>query len=165
MAKKIKTYLKFQRSNRDNVTFVAFVRKERGSWRGCHETDGCKKKIVLADIVLAETLLDGVLYSTHLVPMKERMGFVAISAEPVKFAARINTIVDDDKYVVEVKFGNKTIVFDPSSPLESHRSIDSVVKTLSKRIDIKNPEKVICDFKESAEIVSAYYRADHPEQK
>ena len=164
MAKRIKTSLKFQRSDRDKVTFVSYVRKERGSWKGCHENEGCKKKIVLADIELAKGLLENVLYDTILVPMKECMGFVAISAEPVKFVARINTIIDDDKYMVEVKFGHKTIVFDPTSPMDNRRSIDGIIKTLLKRIDIKNPEQVICDFKESAEIVMAYYKADHPEK-
>lgn len=163
MAKRIKTYLKFQRSERDKVSFVSYVRKENGSWKGCHESDDCKKKIVLADAGVAETLLENVLYNTTLVPMKECMGFVAISAEPVRFTAQIDTFIEDNKYAVEVRFGHKLIVYDPSSKQENRRSIDGIIQTLSRRIDIKEPERVICDFKESAETVLAYYKADHPE--
>lgn len=162
MAKRIKTYLKFQRSERDKVSFVSYVRKENGSWKGCHESDDCKKKIVLVDAGIAVTILDNVLYNTTLVPMKECMGFVAISAEPVKFQARIDTFIEDDKYAVEVRFGHKLIVYDPSSKQENRRSIDGIIQILSRRIDIKEPERVICDFKESAETVLAYYKADHP---
>ena len=110
MSKRIKTYLKFQRSERDKVAFVSYVRKENGSWKGCHESDGCKKKIVLADAGVAETLLENVLY-------------------------------------------NK---------LENRRSIDGIIQTLARRIDIKDQEQVIADFRESAEIVLAYWKADHP---
>jgi hypothetical protein len=162
MSKRIKTYLKFQRSERDKVAFVSYVRKENGSWKGCHESDGCKKKIVLADAGVAETLLENVLYNTKLVPMKECMGFVAISAEPVKFAATIETIIDDTRYAVEVKFGHKLITYEPDSKLENRRSIDGIIQTLARRIDIKDPEQVIADFRESAEIVLAYWKADHP---
>ena len=162
MAKKIKTYLKFRRSERNGTSFVSYVRKENGSWKGCHESDGYKKKIVLADAALAAILLENVLYNTTLIPMKESMGFVAINAEPVKFQARINTIIDDDRYAVEVKFGHKLIVYEPASPMENRRSIDGIIKTLSHRIDIKDPERVICDFKESALTVLAYYKSDHP---
>ena len=163
MAKRIKTYLKFQRSERDKVSFVSYVRKENGSWKGCHETDEHKKKIVLVDAKVAETLIENVLYNATLIPMHERDGFVAISAEPVRFTASVEMIIEDDKYVVEVKFGHKLIVYDPSSPMENRRSIDGIIQILSHRIDIKEPERVICDFKESAETVLAYYKADHPE--
>lgn len=161
MVKRIKTYLKFQRSERDKRYFVSYVRKENGSWKGCHESDACKKKIVLADAKVAQTLLENVLYSVTLVPMKECMGFVAISAVPVKFSATVETFIDDDRYAVDVKFGHKLITYDPSSPLENRRSIENIVETLRRRIDIKHPEQVIADFKESAETVLAYYKADH----
>ena len=162
MTKRIKTLLKFQKSDRDKMSFVAYVRKDKsGSWKGCRETDGNKKKIVLADKQVAETMMENVLYSTTLIPMKECMGFVAISAEPVRFTANINTIIDDDRYMVEVKFGNKTIVYDPSSSMENRRTIPGIIETLLHRIDIKHPDQVIEDFREAAEIVLAYYKADH----
>jgi len=162
MPKKIKTYLKFKRSERDMHAFVSYVRKENGSWKGCHESDECKKKVVLADNMLATTLLENVLYSAILVPMKECMGFVAISAQPVKFATTVETIIDDNRYAVEVKFGHKLLVYEPGSKHENRRSIDGIIQTLARRIDIKEPERVIHDFRESAETVLAYYRADHP---
>ncbi len=164
MSKKIKTYLKFQRSERDKTSFVAYVRKENGSWKGCHESDSCKKKIVLADSQVAQTLLENALYSTTLVPMKECMGFVAISAEPVRFTATVETFIDSERYEVEVRFGHKLITYDPSSSLENRRSISGIVRTLEHRIDIRRPEQVIADFREAAETVLAYYKADHPQQ-
>ncbi len=138
---------------------VAFVRKENGSWKGCHEHDTCKKKIVLADVGVAETLLENVLYNTVLVPMKERMGFVAISAEPVTFKANIGLAVNDGCYAVEVKFGHKKIVYDPASKMENRRSLEGVIQTLSRSVDIKDPDRVVEDFKEAAETVLAYYKA------
>lgn len=161
MSKRIKTYLKFQRSERDKVSLVAYVQKENGSWKGCHESDKCKKKVVLADSQIAQTLLENVLYNATLIPMKERMGFVAISAEPVKFPATIETFIDDDgRYAVDVRFGHKLITYEPDSKLENRRSISGIIETLERRIDIKHPEQVIADFKEAAEIVFAYYKAD-----
>ena len=164
MSKQIKTYLKFQRSDRNVNAFVSYVRKENGSWKGCRESDGCKKKVVLADNLLAATLLENVLYCAILVPMRECMGFVAISAEPVRFKARIESVISYERYAVYVKFGNKTITYDPESPLNMESSIDSIVATLRKRIDLRDTEHVVHDFKEAAETVLAYYRADSQNQ-
>ena len=163
MSKRIKTYLKFQRSERDKTSLVSYVRKEKGSWKGCHENEDYKKKIVLVDASTSLTMLENVLYDVTLVPMKQRDGFVAISAEPVRFPARIDTIIDDSRYAVEVRFGHKLIVYDPASPMDNRRSIDGIIQVLSRRIDIREPERVVSDFKEAAETVLAYYRADHPE--
>lgn len=164
MTKRIKTYLKFQRSERDNISLISYVRKDNGSWKGCHENDDCKKKIVLVDAELASTILENVLYSTVLVPMKERDGFVAINATPVKFSAQVESFIDDTRYAVEVKFGHKVIVYDPSSKLDNRRSIDGIAQTLMRRIDIKDPERVVMDFKDAAQTVLAYFKADHPER-
>ncbi len=164
MTKRIKTLLKFQKSEKDKVSLVSYVRKDKsGSWKGCRETDGNKKKVVLADKQIASTMLENVLYSVTLIPMKECMGFIAISAEPVKFAANINTIIDDNVYMVEVKFGNKTLVYDPTSNLENRRTISGIVNTILHRIDIKQPGQVSEDFREAAEIALAYYKSDYPE--
>ena len=161
MPKRIKTYLKFQRSERDKTTFVSYVRKENGSWKGCRENDEYKKKVVLADIGIAGTLVENVLYSAVLVPMKECMGFVAISAEPVKFTAKVEIVIEDERYAVDVRFGQKLITYEPASTMENRRSIDAIIQTLARRMDIRDAEQVIRDFKESAEIVLAYYKADN----
>ena len=87
MTKRIKTYLKFQRSECDKMTFVSYVRKDsKGSWKGCRESDGCKKKVVLADVAVSAILMENVLYDTVLIPMRERMGFIAINAKKISFS-------------------------------------------------------------------------------
>lgn len=62
---------------------------------------------------------------------------------------------------MEVKFGNKTIKYDPLDGVkDSVRTIDGVVEELSKRKDIKNLLLVIDDFCKSANIVLTAFQND-----
>ena len=80
MVKRIKTYLKFSKSE-VNGSPVGYVTKNKGSWKGCRDTDRCRKKIVLVDKILSKRILADTLYQVTLVPMIEHDGFVAVSAE------------------------------------------------------------------------------------
>lgn len=52
-------------------------------------------------------------------------------------------------YKVSVKFGNKTIFFDPlDGKSDSSRTLQGALKALEVREDIANKELVITDFKE-----------------
>ncbi|MCI6119449.1 MAG: hypothetical protein MR717_09250 [Prevotella sp.] len=142
--------IKFEK-HRDFGTLVGFTTRKNGSWMGCYSSDACKKKVVLPDKELSPALVEHVLYRTTLIPMKSKDGFVAINATPVKFNARIETISEKDgSWRIEVKFGHKRLVYDPSAKNNRHRSdIDVFTRTLSERVDIASLPMVIDDFMEA----------------
>lgn len=92
----------------------------------------------------------------------EKAGYIVVAAEPHAFDAKItSTVVKNAVYLVEVKFGNKTIKYDPLDGVkDSVRTIDGVVEELSKRKDIKNLLLVIDDFCKSANIVLTAFQND-----
>ncbi|MFS2368539.1 hypothetical protein AAH158_10905, partial [Parabacteroides merdae] len=82
--------------------------------------------------------------------MKNKKGYVVKSASPVLFEAEIDQcIIPKAVYKVSVKFGNKTIFFDPlDGKSDSSRTLQGALKALEVREDIANKELVITDFKE-----------------
>jgi hypothetical protein len=98
-----------------------------------------------------------------MIPMKQsEKGYIVVVANPHAFEAKVSTlIVKDATYRVEVKFGNKTIVYDPvEGRKDSMNSIDGVIKVLEHRKDIQNITQVIDDFYAAANIVSTTYLND-----
>ena len=146
---RIKTCIKFKRSKL-NQSLIGFVTKCQASWRGCRENDDVQKKIVIADYQISQSMLPEVLYRVTLVPMKTENGFIAIQADVVKFSAFVSIVKKYGHYMVIVKFGNKTIFFDPKGKNKKQNDYGKVLGTLSNRVDIKDPEIVISDFAQAA---------------
>lgn len=152
----IKTNLKFKKA--DNGQFYGFVTRVGASMKGCNENDQCKKSIVFADKKLTG-IIPNALYRTTLIPMNdEKHGFIAINADIIKFKARVEALVTENEFKVEVKFGNKVITYDPSSKSKMYSSISRIAEILSHRVDIMYPGETVNDFLEAANIVLAYYK-------
>lgn len=135
------TKLKFYTSQETGklVSFVSVTKAKR--LKGVREDSDCKKKIVVLSSDLTDSLKPNVLYNVILTEMKNKKGYVVKSASPVLFEAEIDQcIIPKAVYKVSVKFGNKTIFFDPlDGKSDSSRTV---------REDIANKELVITDFKE-----------------
>ena len=161
---KIKTKLKFIKSDRTEswVGFVS-INTKTGYIKGVREDAKGPKKVCIVTHELEPIIEPNVLYDVQMVPMKnEKAGYIVVAAEPHAFDAKItSTVVKNAVYLVEVKFGNKTIKYDPLDGVkDSVRTIDGVVEELSKRKDIKNLLLVIDDFCKSANIVLTAFQND-----
>lgn len=161
---KIKTKLKFSKSDRTGswVGFVS-VNTKNGYIKGVREDAEEPKKVCIASHELAPLIEANVLYDCQLIPMKDKKaGYIVVAAEPHAFEAKINTtVIKNAVYMVEVKFGNKTIKFDPmDGRKDSVRSISGVLNVLKYRKDIKNLLQVLEDFENAANIVLTQYKND-----
>ena len=161
---KIKTKLKFVKSDRTGswVGFVS-INTKNGCVKGVREDAKEPKKVCVVTHELADIIEPNVLYDVELVQMKKaNAGYIVVKAEPHAFEARISsTVVKNAVYTVEVKFGNKTIIFDPlDGRKESVRTIDGVIGVLQYRKDIKDLLQVIDDFKNAAYNVMAAFEKD-----
>ncbi|TGX80492.1 hypothetical protein E5358_12610 [Palleniella muris] len=153
-AKKIIVNLKFDRNADGKI--VGFVTKYNGAWHGCRAEESRPKKIVLLDISLTDVVMPGVLYRVGLIPMREDRGFVAIRATPVQFDAFIETVFDGDIPHIEVKFGNKTIVYRPNSSMSKYSDIDRIASHILRRLDIRNVYEVTQNFLIAANTLKNY---------
>ena len=158
MSQRIKTNIKFYKGlGGVESRIYGLVTKIQGSWRGCRETDDCKKKIVFVDPSISKDIVPNVLYSCSLVPMKKEEGFIVKSAQIVKFKAIIETKITKSIFRVSVKFGNKVFVYDPDSKEKRHKDIKTIAESLRKRIDILDANQTAEDFLNSACIVKRLY--------
>lgn len=161
---KIKTKLKFIKSSRSGswVGFVSINTKNK-CIKGVREDSEEPKKVCVATHDLAAVIESGILYDVEMIPMKNKnAGFIVVAAEPHAFEAKIiTTVVKNAVYLVEVKFGNKTIKYDPmDGRKDSVKTIEGVVSILESRKDIKNLLQVIEDFQRSANILLTTYKND-----
>ena len=142
----------------DNVAdkLYGFVTKANGSWRGCRQEE-TKKKIVLVDPSVAPNIVPNTLYSCSLIPMRNDEGFIAKSASLITFKATINTRCHNNKFMVLVKFGNCTIIYDPSSKEKRKRDIKTIADNLRKRLDLVKPFEVAEEFVNAACMVKRMY--------
>lgn len=158
------TMLKFELSEKDNKTYIGFVSQDTktGEYYGRRANDKYPKKICIVDAALNFMIIPGVLYRCTLVPMKEKKGFIVIEATPYQFKATIKTsYIPRCLYQIEVKFGQKTLIFDPKDGRkESVRTVSGFVKELSKRLDIENISDVIRDFEYSASELMSQFAND-----
>lgn len=154
MTKRLKTNIKFKK-NAQTGQFFGFVTKKGSSWRGCDDTE-CKKRIVFVDRKASSGMVENALYHVTLIPMKVKDGFIAITAEIIKFDAKIETTVDGGVYKVDVRFGNRCITYEPESKDKRKNDITTIADKLRARIDLQDPERVVNDFLEAATIVRAY---------
>lgn len=161
---KIKTKLKFKKSDRTGswVGFVS-INTKNGCIKGVREDAKEHKKVCVVTHDLASVIEPNVLYDVEMIPMKDKKaGYIVVKAEPHAFEARISSsIVRNAVYMVEVKFGNKTIIFDPlDGRKDSVRTIDGVIEMLQYRKDIKDLLQVIDDFQKTANIVMTAFKND-----
>ena len=147
------TKLKFIRSEVSGAP-VSFVSQNPKTGRICgvRQESEYPKKICIVDKLLAPQIIMNALYDCTLIPMDERNGYVVIVAEPVQFKANVtSTYIKNNIYLVEVKFGNKTIRFDPfNGKKESVKSLAACKSVLEKRIDVKDLMQVVEDFERAA---------------
>lgn len=162
MAQRIKTNIKFYKGlNNVESRIYGLVTKVNGSWRGCRETDNCKKKIVFVDPEISKDIMPNTLYSCSLIPMRNEEGFIAKTATLLTFEGAIETKVCKNTYQITVKFGNKTYIYDPASKEKRQRDIKAIADTLRKRPDLKDASMVAEDFINSACIVKRLYEQEH----
>lgn len=164
MNNNIKTKLKFVRSDRTGswVGFIS-VNTKNGCVRGVREDAKEPKKVCVVAHELSDIIEPNALYDVELTPMKnQKAGFIVKKAVPHMFEARISsTIVKNAVYLVEIKFGNKTIIFDPlDGRQDCVRTIEGVIEILQYRKDVKNLLQVISDFKLVANNIVAAYESD-----
>ena len=157
MVKKMIVNIKFTK-NKLNDSLAGYVTKSNGSWKGCRCTDKCRMKIVLPGQEVKASMIENVLYRTTIIPMREKDGFVAIKVEPVQFEARIETVLRGRQYSIEVKFGNKTLVYDPydKKDRKCRKDINVFRHLLETRPDIKDITQVVDDFNEAVNVQAAY---------
>lgn len=157
MSTRIKTNIKFYKGL-DNVAdkLYGFVTKVNGSWRGCRD-DVAKKKIVFLDSVIAPTVLPNVLYSCSLIPMRHEDGFIAKSATLIQFDGQVITRCRKSNHSVLVRFGNRLIIYDPSSKEKRKRDIQKIADNIRSRVDLKNANAVAEEFIDSACMVKRLY--------
>lgn len=159
MSSIIKTNIKFCKGL-DNVSdkLCGFVTKTNGSWRGCRQECAVKKKIVLVDSALAHDIIPNRLYLCTLIPMRGEGGFIAVSAELVKFHASILARYRQGEYSVTVKFGHKVVTYDPAGSDKGKRDIQHIARCLRSRVDLQNALAVAEDFISAAVMVRRRYK-------
>ncbi len=162
MAQQIKTIIKFKRGTEgiNNGKIYGFVTKKSGHWMGCRDTDECKKKIVFADPSISKSILENTPYNTTLIPMHSEQGFIATSVSQVKFKAKIFTRVSKGVFKVIVKFGIKTIVFDPVSKLDKFNNITGIADHIRHRTDLNDAMQVAEEFIDCACLVRDLYKRE-----
>lgn len=155
------TKVKFEYSKEKN-TCIAFVTKQNGFLFGVRSTDERLKKICIPAPKLAGTILPNVLYNVTLVPTKNEKGFIVTDASVIQFPAKIETeYVPKAIYRVLVKFGNKTISFDPHDGIRPVKySYACVRNILEERCDIKNIQDVLQEFDAAAKALLTRYKSD-----
>lgn len=161
--KKIYTKLKFIKSDQTGAT-ISFVSQnpKTGEIRGVRQDSPYPKKICLLDKTLVPETLMNTLYDATLIPMANKDGYVVIEVNPVQFKATIETTyVPKAIYQIAVKFGNKTIHFDPKDGRKSSvKRLDECRKILETRVDVKNLIDVLDDFDEAVDNLLKKYEQD-----
>lgn len=156
-SQRIKTNIKFKQNERG--AFYGFVTKnKKGSWRGCNENCDVKKQIVFVDEHEASNIIAGALYQVTLIPMTSKNGFIALNAKLVLFEAKINTEVEDNIFRVTVQFGQKVIIYDPTSEDSKKNNIQAIVNLLKSRVDLKSKDAVAEEFLDSACLLLSIYK-------
>lgn len=161
---RIKTKLKFKKSDRTEswVGFVS-VNTKTGYIRGVREDADEPKKVCVVTHDLAPIIEPGVLYDVQMIPMRNKnAGYIVVAAKPHAFEAKISTtVVKHAVYMVEIRFGNKVIIFDPKDgKKESIRTIDGVLKYLEHREDIKDIVQVLDNVRRAANAVLTAFKND-----
>ncbi len=162
MAQQIKTIVKFTIGT-DGINsgkVYGFVTKKDGHWIGCRETDNCKRKIVLVNQPMSKSIQENIPYRVTLLPMHSDNGFIVKTATQIKFDAKIITRMSKGVFKVMVKFGMKTLNYDPSSTEDKFNNINGIAEHIRHRTDLKDPIQVAEDFVDSACLVRDLYKRE-----
>lgn len=159
----IRTKLKFVKSDKtDAIISFASQNPKTGRICGVREDSPYPKKVCVLEKRLVPDIVLNALYDVEMIPMHKKDGYIVVDASPVRFKASIyTTYVKKAIYKLEVKFGNKTIVFDPvDGKKDSVRVYEECLALLESRIDLQDHELIIADFKESATKLLKLMQAD-----
>lgn len=158
-----KTQLKFVKSEKTGE-LIGFVSKTKDNkLKGVREDSMYGKRICILSETLKGSILPNTLYNVELKPMHGgKNGYVVTSATQVLFTATVESfIVPKKKYQVIVRFGGKTVYFDPvNGKTYSSRTKKGVLEILNKRNDIANQDEVISDFLDRADELISQMRED-----
>ncbi len=150
------TQLKFAESE-ETGELIGFVSRRSKTQKliGVHEDSPFGKKICVLSEELKKApvpIVKNKLYIVEMKPMHNGCGYVVVSAKPKLFPAQIETfIVPKSIYKVTVRFGNKTVYFDPKDGnRSSSRTLTGVINLLREREDIQDVELVIGDLSRQA---------------
>lgn len=158
-----KTQIKFAISKETGET-IGFVSRnsKTNKLKGVREDSSFGKKIVVLSENLKGKIQPNVLYEVELKEMHNGNGFVAVSAEIVKFPAKFELITATrSTYQIRILFGNKTVYFDPiNGRSPSSQTIQGVINVLRNRQDIENHEQVISNFRSKAEELLQIMKTD-----
>lgn len=158
-----KTQLKFVKSEKTGE-LVGFVSKTKDNKiKGVREDSVYGKRICILAEALKRSILPNTLYEVELKPMhKGKNGYVVTAATQVLFSAAVESfIVPRKTYQVIVRFGGKTIYFDPlKGKTSSSRTKEGVLEILNKRNDIANQNGVISDFLDRADELICQMKQD-----
>lgn len=154
--KKIPVNLKFYISEEMPGKLVSYVTKRNSSWIGVRRDDELPKKVVVVGTQV-QHIMEGVLYHSTLIPMREKEGFVAINIKPVQFEPKLEVLYHKSgDFYIKITFGNKQMVYDPKNKNLLSSDINEFKNRLLKRVDIKNLNGLMDDFDKAVNIQTAY---------
>lgn len=147
------TRIKFTKSERTGQP-IGFVSQNpvNGRINGVRENSKFPKTVCIVDAKIAPDIILDVLYQVAIVPMHNSKGYIAIEAAPYQFKATIEICyVKKACYIIDIKFGNQLIRFDPKDGTKaSMRTISGCRALLEKRMDIADLSDVIEEFNGAA---------------
>lgn len=157
------TRVKFTKSERTGLP-IGFVSQNPVNKRinGVRENSKFPKTVCIVDAKIAPEIIFDVLYKVAIVPMRNKNGYITIEAEPYQFKATLEVCyVPKACYVLDVKFGNQVIRFDPKDgKKDSMRTLSGCKALLEKRMDIANLSEVVEEFTAAATDLIKKYRRD-----
>lgn len=156
------TRVKFTKSEKTGLP-IGFVSQNPVNKRlnGVREDSKFSKSVCIVDAKIAPEIVFNVLYKVALVPMHNKNGYIVIDAELYQFKATIEvTYVPKACYIVEIKFGNQVIRFDPKDgKKDSMRTLSGCKALLEHRLDIANVVEVVEEFVAAAtDIIKKFQR-------
>ena len=159
----IRTKLKFVRSQQTGM-LVAFVSQNSTNGRICgvRQDSELAKKVCILEKSISRDILPNVLYDVVMRPMTRKNGYIVIEANPIQFQATIETTyVPKALYIVDVKFGNKVIRFDPKDgKKDTVKTLSECKRVLERRVDIQDILQVVEDFMLAASDILRRYSQD-----
>lgn len=142
---------------------IAFVHQYKSSGRvvGVSPEDDKPKSACYASPAIAKDIVCGVLYDA-LVKRRDYNKFDVLSVKVVSYNAKVTSkVVENEKYSVLVKFGNKTIVFNPAMKGSRYGDFDKVLSVLKSRVDISNLTETLDEFMKQSMSVESLYKESY----
>lgn len=170
------TKIKFTRSEVNN-SLIGFVSQNTINHVLCgvRADSPYPKKIVIVHTKIAHDIIPNALYNCRLEPMAPQInpktgeayipGYIAVEADLVQFKAKVELgYIKGVQYMVEVKFGNKTVRFDPfRGKKESVKSFEACKAVLEKRCDVVDIVGVVTEFEKSCNLIMKFLKRDMKE--